>query len=160
MNGMSCYYAIRKAHEWHRTLYDCCLCVVFLTSNNTRELSDALKRRCLHLYIPFPDIELERRIIQTRVPEVPENIRKQLVAFVHELRELDLKKHPAISETIDWARALLLLHADRLDEELVRTTLNVLLKHEEDIENVNSEVGSLISKALKGIASTVKGLTK
>ena len=123
--------------------------VVFLTSNNTRELSDALKRRCLHLYIPFPDIELERKIIQKRVPEVPESIRKQLVAFVHELRELDLKKHPAISETIDWARTLLLLHAERLDAELVRSTLNVLLKHEEDIENVGSELQSLINKSQK-----------
>lgn len=126
--------------------------IVFLTSNNTRELSDALKRRCLHLYIPFPDIELERKIIQKRVPEVPENIRKQLVAFVHELRELDLKKAPAISETIDWARTLLLLHAERLDAELVRDTLNVLLKHEEDIENVGSELQSLINKSIKDFA--------
>lgn len=126
--------------------------IVFLTSNNTRELSDALKRRCLHLYIPFPDIELERKIIQKRVPDVPENIRKQLVAFVHELRELDLKKAPAISETIDWARTLVLLHAESLDADLVRDTLNVLLKHEEDIENVGSELQSLISKAIKYFA--------
>lgn len=122
---------------------------VLLTSNNTRELSDALKRRCLHLYIPFPDIDLERRIIQTRVPEVTESLRNQLVAFVHELRELDLRKQPAISETIDWARTLLLLHAHQLEPETVTETLNVLLKHEEDIVNINSELNSLLNKALK-----------
>ncbi|MDG2328311.1 MAG: MoxR family ATPase, partial [Halioglobus sp.] len=93
--------------------------MVFLTSNNTRDLSDALKRRCLHLYIPFPTVELEERIIRSRVPDVDEKLRHQLVEFVHSLRQMDLKKIPAISETIDWARSLLLLHADKLDEELV-----------------------------------------
>jgi MoxR-like ATPase len=107
--------------------------MVFLTSNNTRDLSDALKRRCLHLYIPFPTIELEERIIRSRVPDIDELLRHQLVQFVHSLRQLDLKKNPAISETIDWARSLLLLHADELDEDLIRTTLNVLLKFEDDI---------------------------
>ena len=76
--------------------------MVFLTSNNTREISDALKRRCLHLYIPFPDSDLEQKIIHARVPEIPPELRKQLVDFIHELRNLDLKKVPAISETIDW----------------------------------------------------------
>jgi len=123
--------------------------LVFLTSNNTREISDALKRRCLHLYIPFPDIDLEQRIIHARVPEIPPELRKQLVTFIHELRELDLKKVPAISETIDWARTLLLLHADRLDPELVRDTLNVILKFQEDIVNVDSEITTLTSKATK-----------
>ena len=123
--------------------------IVFLTSNNTREISDALKRRCLHLYIPFPDIELEQRIIHARVPEIPPELRNQLVAFIHELRDLDLKKAPAISETIDWARTLLLLHTDRLDADLVRDTLNVILKFQEDIENVETELTTLTSKALK-----------
>ena len=77
--------------------------LVFLTSNNTREISDALKRRCLHLYIPFPDAALERQIVQARVPEIAENLRNQMVTFIQELRDMDLKKVPAISETIDWA---------------------------------------------------------
>jgi MoxR-like ATPase len=118
--------------------------MVFLTSNNTREISDALKRRCLHLYIPFPTVELEERIIRSRVPDVDEQLRHQLVEFVHSLRQLDLRKAPAISETIDWARSLLLLHANKLDEELVRTTLNVLLKFEDDIEATDANLRSLV----------------
>ena len=118
--------------------------MVFLTSNNTREISDALKRRCLHLYIPFPTVELEERIIRSRVPDVDEQLRHQLVEFVHSLRQLDLRKAPAISETIDWARSLLLLHANKLDEELVRTTLNVLLKFEDDIEATDADLRSLV----------------
>ncbi len=124
--------------------------LVFLTSNNTREISDALKRRCLHLYIPFPDAELEQRIIHARVPDIPPNLEKQLVSFIQELRELDLKKVPAISETIDWARTLVLLHAEALDPELVRNTLNVILKFQEDIENVGPEITTLTSHAVKG----------
>ncbi|WP_246176787.1 AAA family ATPase [Parvibaculum sedimenti] len=122
--------------------------IVFLTSNNSREIGDALKRRCLHLYIPFPDTELEQRIIRARVPEVEERLRNQLVAFVQGLRALDLKKLPAVSETIDWARTLVLLHARELDAELVRDTLNVLLKFQDDIENVDSEINALTTKAL------------
>ena len=117
--------------------------IVFLTSNNTRELSDALKRRCLHLYIPFPDVELEQRIIQSRVPDVTENLRNRLVSFVQYLRTMDLKKVPAISETIDWARTMLLMHTETLDPEMVRDTLNVLLKHEEDISAVGDEVNKI-----------------
>ena len=124
--------------------------VVFLTSNNTRELSDALKRRCLHLYIPFPDVGLERHIIKTKVPEVSDALRNQLVNFVQNLRELDLKKQPAISETIDWARTLVLLHTDTLDPELVKSTLNVLLKHEEDINNAETEIQSILNKPAPG----------
>ncbi len=124
--------------------------MVFLTSNNTREISDALKRRCLHLYIPFPDVELERRIIHARVPEVPPELERQLVGFIHELRDLDLKKVPAISETIDWARTLLLLHTETLEPQLVRDTLNVILKFQEDIENVEGEINALTAKIRKG----------
>jgi MoxR-like ATPase len=123
--------------------------MVFLTSNNTREISDALKRRCLHLYIPFPDVELEQRIIRARVPEIPAELRRQLVSFIQELRDLDLKKVPAISETIDWAKTLLLLHTESLDPQLVRDTLNVILKFQEDIENVDSEITAITSKVLK-----------
>ena len=124
--------------------------LVFLTSNNTREISDALKRRCLHLYIPFPDADLESQIVQARVPEVPEELRRQLVTFIQALREMDLKKVPAISETIDWAKALILLHTESLDAELVKQTLNVILKFQEDIESVSGEVQMLTNKALKG----------
>ena len=123
--------------------------MVFLTSNNTREISDALKRRCLHLYIPFPDSALEQKIIHARVPEIPPELRKQLVDFIHELRNLDLKKVPAISETIDWAKTLLLLHTESLDSQLVKDTLNVILKFQEDIENVDGEIASITAKINK-----------
>lgn len=123
--------------------------LVFLTSNNTREISDALKRRCLHLYIPFPDVELEQRIIHARVPEIPPLLRKQLVQFIHELRDRGLKKVPSISETIDWARTLLLLHADKLDPQLVKSTLNVILKFQEDIDGLQSEIAGMTVKALQ-----------
>ncbi|MBD2857669.1 MoxR family ATPase [Spongiibacter sp. KMU-158] len=118
--------------------------LVILTSNNTRDLSDALKRRCLHLYIPFPEADLEGRIVDSRVPEISEQLRRQLVEFVHSVRQFDLKKQPAISETIDWARSLLLLHADKLDRQLVEDSLNVLLKYEEDIDLVRPELSSLL----------------
>ncbi|MGG2362306.1 MoxR family ATPase, partial [Salmonella enterica] len=91
-----------------------------------------LKRRCLHLFIPFPDPVLEQRIIRARVPDAEDRLRTQLVAFVQGLRALDLKKKPAVSETIDWARALVLLHAREIEPELVRQTLNVLLKFQDD----------------------------
>lgn len=119
--------------------------MVFLTSNNTREISDALKRRCLHLYLPFPSVELEERIVQSRVPGIDDALRRHLVAFVHSLRELDLRKTPAISETIDWARSLLLLHADALDAQLVRDSLGTLLKFEQDIESAQAELGTLLN---------------
>ncbi len=120
--------------------------LVLLTSNNTRDLSDALKRRCLHLYIPFPEAELESRIVQSRVPDVADSLRQQLVTFVHGVRQLDLKKQPAISETIDWARSLLLLHADSLSAALVDDSLNVLLKYEEDINIVRPEITRLLNQ--------------
>ncbi|MEO0981695.1 MAG: MoxR family ATPase [Pseudomonadota bacterium] len=121
--------------------------LVILTSNNVRELGDALKRRCLHLHISFPTAARERQIVQARVPNISEDLLKQLVAFVQALREEDIKKRPSISETVDWARTLLLLHADALDEELVRSTLNVLLKHESDIQAVGKAVGKIAREA-------------
>jgi MoxR-like ATPase len=121
--------------------------IVFLTSNNTREIGDALKRRCLHLFIPFPDPALERRIVLARVPELEARLRGQLVAFVQALRTKDLKKLPAVSETIDWARTLVLLHARELEADLVRRTLNVLLKFQDDIEAIENEIPSLVHKA-------------
>ena len=123
--------------------------VVFLTSNNSREMGDALKRRCLHLYIPFPEAAREKQIIEARVPEIDEKLRNQLVSFVQQLRTQDLKKLPAVSETIDWARTLMLLHAENLDTELVRNTLNMLLKFEDDIDNMDSEIPKMVTVALK-----------
>jgi len=122
---------------------------VFLTSNNTRELSDALKRRCLHLYIPFPDPKLEREVIRIKVPDISEKLRVQLVAFIQQVRKTDVKKVPSISETIDWARVLLLLHADSLNSEIVRKTLNVFLKFETDIDVVSERLHELTQHAMK-----------
>ncbi|MFP5447552.1 MAG: ATPase [Caulobacterales bacterium 32-67-6] len=121
--------------------------IVFLTSNNVRDLGDALKRRCLHLHIPLPEASLERRIVASRVPNVEERLNHQLVAFVHALREMDLRKSPSISETVDWARALILMHADSLDAAMVRDTLNVILKYEQDIQMVEPQVSELLRTA-------------
>lgn len=122
--------------------------IVFLTSNNVRDLGDALKRRCLHLHIPLPDAALERRIVSSRVPGIEEELTHQLVSFVQSLRTLDLRKSPSISETVDWARALILLNADALEGEVVRDTLNVLLKFEQDIAAVEPQIVELIRKPL------------
>ena len=124
--------------------------MVFLTSNNTRDISDALKRRCLHLYIPFPSVELEERIVLSRVPDIDQQLRHQLVEFVHSLRDLDLKKSPAISETIDWARSLLLLHARELDAQVIQSTLNVLLKFEDDINTAENALRELLPRPAHG----------
>ena len=123
--------------------------IVFLTSNNTRDMGDALKRRCLHLYIPLPDARLEEQIVSARVPDINARLRRQLVQFVQSLREIDLKKLPSISETIDWARALVLLHADELSPAMVRETLNVLLKFEEDIGAAAPKLNELVHKAVQ-----------
>ncbi len=123
--------------------------IVFLTSNNTREIGDALKRRCIHLYIPFPDSHLEEKIIHSRVPEIHQDLQRQLVAFVQNLRNLDLKKLPSVSETIDWARALVLLNVKVLEPEIVRETLNILLKFQSDIDSSDPEIDSIIETAKK-----------
>ncbi len=123
--------------------------LVFLTSNNSRELSDALKRRCLHLYVPYPDEKLESRILSSRVPELSDTLRKEVVSFVQQVRELDLKKVPSISETIDWAKTLLLLHSEQLEPGMVKKTLNVLLKFETDIDAMGDHMRTFINKAHK-----------
>jgi len=120
--------------------------IVFLTSNDAREMSDALKRRCLHLYIDFPNGELETRILETKVPGVAHRLAEELVGVMQRLRKLDLKKTPSISETLDWARALLALNASTLNEELVKDTLNVILKYEGDIKKAHGELGRLIAR--------------
>jgi MoxR-like ATPase len=120
--------------------------IVFLTSNDAREMSDALKRRCLHLYIDFPDEALETQILAKKVPGIDVRLAEELVGVMQRLRKLDLKKTPSISETLDWARALLALNAGQLDEGLVRDTLNVILKYEADIKKAQSELGRLITR--------------
>jgi MoxR-like ATPase len=121
--------------------------IVLLTSNSTRDLGDALKRRCLHLHIGFPDHKLEAKIIASRVPGIDARLSKQLVSFVQQLRTLDLKKAPSVSETIDWAKIMLLLHTSVLEVDLVRDTLNVLLKFEADIEVAGKQLAGLTHKA-------------
>lgn len=107
---------------------------VVLTSNNTRELSEALKRRCLYLFIDYPSHESEMRIVRMRVPELSAKLAQQAVDVVQGLRQMDLKKSPSVSETIDWAKALVMMNADTLDKHTLETTLTVLLKHESDVQ--------------------------
>ncbi len=120
--------------------------VVILTSNRVRELSDALKRRCLHLYIDFPGVELEAKIIALKVPDLDENLRRQVARFVNNLRKLEVKKAPSIAETLDWARALLALGVKELDAQAVKRSLNLLLKHEEDIRLAEGRLGDFLRR--------------
>ena len=120
---------------------------VILTSNGERDLGDALKRRCLHLHIGFPEQRLEERIVESRVPGIAQSLRRQLVGFINDVRTLDLKKLPSVSETIDWARVLVLLQVSELEPEVVKETLNVLLKYEADIEAALPEVNGFIARA-------------
>jgi MoxR-like ATPase len=114
--------------------------IVFLTSNATRELSEALKRRCLYLHLDYPSAEREKAIVLSRVPEIAEQLAGSLVSTVRALRSLELKKSPSISESIDWARTLLALGLDTLDEQAVRTTLGVVLKHASDHDRATSSL--------------------
>ena len=113
---------------------------VVLTSNNTRELSEALKRRCLYLYVDYPSHEAEMNIVKMRVPEMDDKLARQTVEVVQGLRRLDLKKNPSVSETIDWAKALVMLNADSIDEKTLETTLTVLLKHESDVQKARRQI--------------------
>ncbi len=113
---------------------------VVLTSNNTRELSDALKRRCLYLFVDYPTREAEMNIVKMRVPEMEDKLAQQTVDVVQGLRRLDLKKNPSVSETIDWAKALVMLNADNIDEKTLETTLTVLLKHESDVQKARRQI--------------------
>jgi len=119
--------------------------LVILTSNNTRELGDALKRRCLHLHIGYPDAALEQQVLRARVPQIGARLLAQLVAFVQALRAENVRKPPSVAEAVDWARTLLLLHAPVLDEALVHDTLNVLLKRQSDIHEVQPRVAKLVA---------------
>lgn len=116
--------------------------MVLLTSNNTRELSEALKRRCLFLHVGYPTQDSELEIVRLKVPDLKPELAQQAVAVVHQLRNMDLRKTPSISETLDWARALVMLNADAIDEETLTNTLNVLLKYEADVQKARRMMGN------------------
>ncbi len=120
--------------------------IVVLTSNNTREVSDALKRRCLHLYIDFPPKKQELDIVRMKVPGITEKLADEVVEVVQGVRKLDLKKGPSISETLDWAKALTLLNVDQLDEAVVNDTLNTILKYEGDVKKAEAELKDFLQK--------------
>jgi MoxR-like ATPase len=114
---------------------------VLLTSNNTRELTEALKRRCLYLWLDYPSAEHELEIVRLHAPELPEKVGERLVEIIQMVRELDLKKPPSIAESIDWARALLLLGAQDIDQKTFRDTLSIIVKHRTDLDTVADRVG-------------------
>ena len=113
--------------------------LVVLTSNNTRELSEALKRRCLYLFIDYPSVEQELAVVRLKVPELSSKLARQAVELVHRLRSMELRKSPSISETLDWAKSLVALNASSLDQKTLDTTLSVLLKHESDLQRVKQQ---------------------
>jgi MoxR-like ATPase len=115
--------------------------LVFLTSNNTRELSEALKRRCLYLHIDYPDMEREKEIVLTKVPEISENLADQVARIVRSIRQLELKKAPSVSETLDWARTLVLLGVEQVDDQTAKDTITILLKYQTDIAKAVKEFG-------------------
>jgi MoxR-like ATPase len=119
--------------------------VVLLTSNNTRELTEALKRRCLYLWLDYPDLEHELEIVKLHTPELPEAVGRKLVEVVAQVRDLDLKKPPSIAESIDWARALLLLGAQDIDKDVFTETMSVIVKHRTDLDVVAERVGVKLS---------------
>lgn len=114
--------------------------MVFLTSNNTRELSEALKRRCLYLHVDYPDMEREKEIVLAKVPDISDNLADQIARIVRSIRQLDLKKAPSVSETLDWARTLILLGIDHIDAQQAKETLHVLLKYQTDIAKAAKEL--------------------
>jgi MoxR-like ATPase len=118
--------------------------IVVLTSNNTRELTEALKRRCLYLWLDYPTIEHELEIVRLHSPELDEVVARRLVEIVHQVRELDLKKPPSIAESIDWARSLILLGAREIEEDVFRHTMSVIVKHRTDLDTVAERVGVVL----------------
>ena len=115
--------------------------IVVLTSNDSRELTEALKRRCLYLWLDYPNVEREMEIVRLHAPELPETLARRLVEVVGMVRDLDLKKPPSIAESIDWARALLLLGADDIDQDVFRDTMSIIVKHRTDLDTVAERVG-------------------
>src|SRR6201996_5527414 len=121
--------------------------VVLLTSNNTRELTEALKRRCLYLWLDYPELEHELEIVRLHSPGLDETLARKLVEIIHQVRELDLKKPPSIAESIDWARALILLGADEIDDQVFKETMSVIVKHRTDLDTVAARVGVALQQA-------------
>ena len=119
---------------------------VFLTSNDSRDMSDALKRRCIHLYIDYPDRDLEMRIVRLKIPRIKKRLAGQLIDAIHKIRDLDLKKKPCVSETLDWAQALIALQIEDMSPEVVADTLNIILKYQADVDLVRERVSQLIKK--------------
>ena len=128
--------------------------LVLLTSNNSRELTEALKRRCLYLWLDYPDLERELEIVRLHEPELPETVARRLVEIVHMVRRLDLKKPPSIAESIDWARALLLLGADDIDRDMLERTMSIVVKHRTDLDVVLERVGAKLSDGLVASSAT------
>ncbi len=124
--------------------------LVLLTSNDSRELTEALKRRCLYLWLDYPDLERELEIVQMHAPELSQSVARKLVEIIHEVRALDLKKPPSIAESIDWARALLLLGADDIDEAVLQQTMSIIVKHRTDLDVVAERVGVKLSGDVLG----------
>ena len=124
--------------------------IVFLTSNNTRELTEALKRRCLYLWLDYPEVEREMEIVRLHSPQIDERLARRLVEVVHMIRQLDLKKPPSIAESIDWARALLLLGADDLDASVFERTMSIIVKHRSDLDVVAERMGMKLGAAQLG----------
>ena len=116
--------------------------LVFLTSNNTRELSEARKRRCLYLHVDYPDLEREKEIVLTKVPDITENLADQVARVVRSIRQIELKKHPSVSETLDWAKTLVLLGVEKIDEKTATETINILLKYQSDITKAVKELST------------------
>jgi MoxR-like ATPase len=126
--------------------------LVLLTSNNTRELTEALKRRCLYLWLDYPEAERELEIVRLHVPELPETITRRLIEIIHMVRNLDLKKPPSIAESIDWARAIILLGATDIDRSLFERTMSIIVKHRTDLDVVAERVGVKLDDGVPGIA--------
>ena len=118
---------------------------VFLTSNDSRDMSDALKRRCIHLYIDYPDRDLEMRIVRLKIPQIKDRLASQLIDALRKIRDLDLKKKPCVSETLDWAQALIALQIEDLSPEVVRDTLSVILKYQADADLVREKLDQIIN---------------
>jgi MoxR-like ATPase len=130
--------------------------VVLLTSNNSRELTEALKRRCLYLWLDYPEVEREMEIVRLHTPEIDEQLARRLVEVIHMVRQLDLKKPPSIAESIDWARALLLLGADDIDGALFARTMSIIVKHRTDMDLVAERVGMKLG-GVKGLGAEAAG---
>ncbi len=119
---------------------------VFLTSNDSRDMSDALKRRCIHLYINYPDRDLEMKIVRLKISGISDRLARQLIDAIHSIRDLDLKKKPCVSETLDWAQSLIALQIEDLSLEVARDTLNVILKYQADVDRVRNKLTQIINE--------------